>query len=175
MIANRVCEINRFSAAPGNEASDGPPSCGGVGNSLAGSVCIFDSNRSAATVTLLPPLSSSMRISVSGSALTISNSFFAGSVSVPGFDTVASQRLRSATSRSVASSDTAALLGVNQHIGKNRNGVLALDNSLQEGQFFEQIVLANDKLHGQGGLLSTLALLEGLIDSLRKIKETKEL
>ena len=104
-MANRVCEISFFSAAPGSLASEPPASTGGVGNSLAGNVCIFDSKRSAATVTLLPPLSSSMRTSVSGSALTISNSFFAGRVSVPGFPTLPSQRLRKPTSRSVASSE----------------------------------------------------------------------
>ena len=57
-------------------------------------------------VTLLPPLSSAIRISVSGSALTISKSFFAGSVRIPGLVTVAAQLLRRPTSRSVASSET---------------------------------------------------------------------
>ena len=53
VIAKRVCEIRRFSAAPGNVASAPPASLGGVGNSLAGSVCIRDSNRSAAIVDAL--------------------------------------------------------------------------------------------------------------------------
>jgi len=78
-----------------------PLASGTAGKSSFGSVCIRDSNRSAATFT--PFLSSVMRTSVSGSALTISKSFFAGSVSVPPFSTVASQRLRKPTSRSVAS------------------------------------------------------------------------
>ena len=77
---------------------------GSVGKSSRGSVCIRESNRSAATLT--PFLSSSIRTSVSGSALMISYSFFAGSVSDPLFATEAAQRLRSPTSRSVASSFT---------------------------------------------------------------------
>src|SRR5688572_30787794 len=97
-------------AGPGRLASVIPDSLGGVGNSLAGSVCSFDSKRSAATVTLFPPLSASMRMSVSGRAFTISKSFFAGSVSVPDLETVASHRLRNATSRSVARRDMAPLL-----------------------------------------------------------------
>ena len=47
-----------------------PPASGSVGKSSRGSVCIRESNRSAATFT--PPLSSAMRMSVSGSDLTIS-------------------------------------------------------------------------------------------------------
>ena len=48
-----------------------------------------------------------MRMSVSGSALTISNSFFAGSVSVPGLARLcATHVLRRPTSRSVAISST---------------------------------------------------------------------
>jgi hypothetical protein len=57
-------------ASRGNVARAAPAASGSVGKSSRGSVCIRESNRSAATFT--PFLSSSIRTSVSGSALTIS-------------------------------------------------------------------------------------------------------
>ena len=87
-------------AARGSVARAFPPASGSVGKSSRGSVCIRESNRSAATLT--PFLSSWMRTSVSGRALTISKSFLAGSVNDPGFSILAAQRLLSPTSRSVA-------------------------------------------------------------------------
>ena len=59
---------------------------------------ILESKRSAATRT--PLLSCAIRMSVSGSDLTISYSFFAGRVSAPPFVTVAAHLLRNPTSRS---------------------------------------------------------------------------
>src|SRR5205085_383829 len=76
------------------------PDSGSVGKSSRGRVCMRESNRSAATFT--PPLSSAIRMSVSGSDLTISKNFFAGSVSDPPFEIVALHLLRRPTSRSVA-------------------------------------------------------------------------
>ena len=78
----------------------GAPLSGSVGKSSRGSVCIRESNRSAATLT--PPLSSAIRMSVSGSDLTISKNFFAGSVNEPLLATDAAHLLRNPTSRSVA-------------------------------------------------------------------------
>ena len=101
VIANCVLATISFTAARGSIALVVPLASGTAGKSSRGSVCMRESKRSAATFT--PFLSSAMRTSVSGSAFTISYSFFAGSVSVPAFSTAASQRLRSATSRSVAS------------------------------------------------------------------------
>ena len=92
----------------------------GVGKSSRGSVGIRDSNRSADTLTPVPPFSVSMLTSASGSARTISYSFFAGSVTAPGLSTAASQRLRSATSRSVASSVISLPVGFDQHVRQDR-------------------------------------------------------
>ena len=108
VIANCVFATISRSAADGNEARPLPLASGSVGKSSRGSVCIRESNRSAATFT--PFLSSAIRTSVSGSALTISYSFLAGSVSDPLFATAAWQRLLSATSRSVASIRTSSPL-----------------------------------------------------------------
>ena len=57
-------------ALRGSVDASAPPDSGSVGKSSRGSVCIRESKRSAATFT--PPLSSAMRMSVSGSDLTIS-------------------------------------------------------------------------------------------------------
>ena len=81
MIANCVFVTISRSAVRGSIAVDPAPASGSVGKSSRGSVCIRDSNRSAATLT--PLLSSEIRMSVSGRDLTISYSFFAGSVSDP--------------------------------------------------------------------------------------------
>ena len=93
-----------------------------------------------------------MRISVSGSALTISNSFFAGSVSVPGLVTVAVARAAQADVEIGREQRDAVLRRFEQDVGENRNGVLPLDDALQQGKFFQQIVLADDKFHRQGDL-----------------------
>ena len=70
VIANCVFATISFSPLRGSVALGAPPPSGSVGKSSRGSVCIRESNRSAATLT--PPLSSAMRMSVSGSDLTIS-------------------------------------------------------------------------------------------------------
>ena len=98
-----------------------------------------------------------MRISVSGSAFTISNSFFAG------------QRQRSLMRhRRLAFAPQAhlevrrkqphfAAIGLHQHVGQDRNRVLALDDALKELQFSKEVVLADDEFHvlmtsvGDGG------------------------
>ncbi len=106
VIANCVFAIIWRSASRGSMALYPPVESGRVGKSSRGSVCIRESKRSAATLT--PFLSSSIRTSVSGSALMISNSFFAGSVNDPPLATDAVHLLRSPTSRSVASSFTSS-------------------------------------------------------------------
>ena len=106
VIANCVFETIWRTTSRGSDAVYVPVASGSVGKSSRGSVCMRESNRSAATFT--PPLSSSIRTSVSGSALMISYSFFAGRVSEPPFDTAAVHLLRSPTSRSVASSFTSS-------------------------------------------------------------------
>ena len=88
-----------------------------------------------------------MRMSVSGSSLTISNSFFAGSVSAPAFAIDALHSLRRPTSRSVAGQAHGVALRLEQHVGQDRNRVLALDDALEQLQFFEQIGLSDDKFH----------------------------
>src|SRR5688572_3425896 len=160
-------------AGPGRFASVTPDSLGGVGNSLAGSVCSLDSNRSAATVTLLPPLSASMRMSVSGKALTISKSFFAGSVSVPGFETVASQRLRNATSRSVASRDTAPLLASISTFA--RIGMVFLRSTMpwrRDNSLSRSFLRTTNSMCRTG--LSRSLLVGGSIYFFKKIKKTRD-
>ena len=88
-----------------------------------------------------------MRTSVSGSALTISYSFFAGSVSDPLLVTDALHRLRSPTSRSVASSFDLIALGFEQHVREDRDRVLAFDDALEQLQFAQQIGLTDDQFH----------------------------
>ncbi len=100
VIANCVLATISFSDARESCALTVPLDSGSVGKSSRGNVCIRESKRSAATFT--PPLSSAMRMSVSGSDLTISKNFFAGSVSDPPLATDAAHLLRSPTSRSVA-------------------------------------------------------------------------
>ena len=124
-----------------------PVASGSVGKSSRGSVCIRESNRSAATLT--PFLSSSIRTSVSGSALMISNSFFAGSVSDPPFGdrgrALASQpdlEIRREQFHLVARC-------FDEHVRQDRNRVLPLDDALEELQFAQQVGLPDDKLHVQ--------------------------
>ena len=69
-MANCVLATISLNAARGSVALVVPLASGTAGKSSFGSVCIRESNRSAATFT--PFLSSAMRTSVSGSALTIS-------------------------------------------------------------------------------------------------------
>src|SRR5688572_21847559 len=160
-------------AGPGRLASVIPDSLGGVGNSLAGSVCSFDSKRSAATVTLFPPLSASMRMSVSGRAFTISKSFFAGSVSVPGFETVASQRLRNATSRSVASRDTAPLLASISTFA--RIGMVFLRSTMpwrRDNSLSRSFLRTTNSMCRTG--LSRSLLVGGSIYFFKKIKKTRD-
>ena len=82
----------------------------------------------AGSATLTPPLSSSIRTSVSGSALMISYSFFAGSVREPLFDTVAVHLLRSPTSRSVASIFTSVPLASSSTLA--RIGIVFLRSTM---------------------------------------------
>jgi hypothetical protein len=70
VIANCVFATISLRAARGSVALAAPLDSGSVGKSSRGSVCMRESKRSAATFT--PPLSSAMRMSVSGSALMIS-------------------------------------------------------------------------------------------------------
>ena len=70
VIANCVFATISFTALRGSVAVGAPPASGSVGKSSRGSVCIRESKRSAAIFT--PPLSSAMRMSVSGSDFTIS-------------------------------------------------------------------------------------------------------
>ena len=122
-----------------------PVASGTVGKSSRGSVCIFESNRSAATVTLV--LSCSIRTSVSGSARTISKNFFAGSVSDP----LLAHRCGTAAAQSdleVGRQHPHLVpLGFHQDVGEDRDGVLPLDNPLEQLQFPQQVILADDEFH----------------------------
>ena len=72
VIANCVLAIICLSAAAGSVVPAVTSPVGGVGKSATGIVGIFDSKRSAATVTVLPSLSVISRTSASGRARTIS-------------------------------------------------------------------------------------------------------
>src|SRR5262249_1143057 len=39
-------------------------------------------------------------------------------------------------------------LGFHQHVGQDRNRVLSFDDSLKKLQFWQKVVLADDKFHG---------------------------
>ena len=65
----------------------------------------------------------------------------------PGFVDRGSHRLRRPTSRSVASKPHLVALRLDQHVGEDRNRVLALDDALEELQFPQQIGLADDEFH----------------------------
>jgi hypothetical protein len=88
-----------------------------------------------------------MRTSASGNAFTISNSFFAGSVSDPPFATDASQRLRQADLEIRREQTHLVAVGLDQHVGENRNRVLAFDDALEELKFAQEVVLADDEFH----------------------------
>ena len=120
---------------------------GSVGKSSFGSVCIRDSKRSAATFTV-PFFSSSMRMSVSGSSFTISKNFFAGSVSAPGFAIDAGHVRAQAHLEVRGRQAHCVALGLDQHVGQNRNRVLAFDDALEQLQLFEEIGFSDDKFHG---------------------------
>ena len=103
------------------------PISGSVGKSSFGIVCIRPSKRSAATLTA-PLFSSSIRMSVSGSSFTISNSFFAGSVSEPAFAIDALHSARRPTSRSVAARRTVSPFASNSTFA--RIGIVFLRSTM---------------------------------------------
>ena len=132
-------------ASRGSVARAVPLTSGSVGKSSRGSVCIRESNRSAATLT--PFLSSSIRTSVSGSALTISYSFFAGSVSDP---PLCDRRLTAASQRDFeigGQHPHLVALGLDQHVRENRNRVLPLDDALEKLQFSQKLSLPDNEFH----------------------------
>ena len=89
-----------------------------------------------------------MRMSVSGSDLMISYSFFAGSVSDPLFDD--RRRAFAAESDFEIGGEKSHLVavGLHEHVGENRNRVLSLDDPLKKLQFSQKVVLSDDKFHG---------------------------
>ena len=93
-----------------------------------------------------------MRTSVSGSALTISNSFFAGSVSEPLLATVGLAATPQPHLEIGGREPHLVALGVDQDIGENRNRVLALDDALKKLQFAQQISLPDDEFHASAVL-----------------------
>ena len=132
-------------AARGSVARAFPLTSGSVGKSSRGSVCIRESNRSAATLT--PFLSSSIRTSVSGSALTISYSFFAGSVSDPPLATDAVTAAAQRDFEVGREHPHLVALGFDQHVRENRNRVLPLDDALEKLQFSQKLILPDNEFH----------------------------
>ena len=122
-----------------------PVPSGSVGKSSRGSVCIRESKRSAATLT--PLLSSSIRTSVSGSALMISYSFFAGSVSEPLFATDACAPAAQPDLEIRRQQPHLIAVGLDQHVRQDGDRVLAFDDALEQLQFAQQIGLAYDQFH----------------------------
>ena len=88
-----------------------------------------------------------MRTSVSGSALTISYSFFAGSVSEPPLVTDAVHRLRSPDLEIGGEKLHLIALRFEQHVREDRDRVLAFDDALEQLQFAQQIGLTDDQFH----------------------------
>ena len=87
-------------------------------------------------------------MSVSGSALTISKSFLAGSVSVPGLVRLwATQVLRRPTSRSVAMSSTWLPSARRSTLASTGIVFLRFDDALKQLQLAKQIVLADHQFH----------------------------
>ena len=123
----------------------GPAASGSRPSAASGSA---HSNRSAATFTA-PFLSSSMRMSVSGSSFTISKSFFAGSVSAPAL------AIDAVHSRAQAHLE---VRGGQAHWSRPwprcstfaRIGIVFLRSTMpwNSCEFFEQIEFADDEFHG---------------------------
>ena len=86
--------------------------------------------------------------------------FFAGSVSEPLLLTDAWQRLRSATSRSVASIFTSFSAGLDQDVGQDRNCVFSFHYSLEKVQFSQKVIFTDNEFHTRvvtsGGVVSQL-------------------
>ena len=86
-------------------------------------------------------------MSVSGSAFTISYSFLAGTVTGP--------RLRNRRRRSGSEANFEigrqqadfVSLRFHQHVGENRDRVLAFDDALEKLQFSQKVGLPDDKFH----------------------------
>src|SRR6187399_1916 len=127
-MANCVRDTISFSAARGSVARASPLNSGSVGKSSRGSVCIRESNRSAATFT--PFLSSSIRTSVSGRAYDLvellrrerQRSTFGHRRVTPAAKThfqISCEELDFSIAR------------LDEHVGENRDGVLALDDALE--------------------------------------------
>ena len=147
VIANCVFATISLTALRGSVALGVPPDSGSVGKSSRGSVCMRESNRSAATFT--PPLSSAMRMSVSGSDLHDLVKLLRRQRQRSGlWRPSPAHLLRSADFEIGGKKAHLVALRFHQHVGQNRNRVLAFDDSLKKLQFSQKVVLADDKFHG---------------------------